>query len=198
VETLFLGGAAAIRRETLRPIADFMRGRDQRNVELLDVACGTGRLLREVRLNWPGMRLTGVDLSHPYLDEGRRHFGGLRPSTWIAAAAECLPLPGNSVRIATATYLFHELPADVRRKVTGEIVRVLRPGGLFVFLDSLQLGDRPDWDGVLENFPSRFHEPFYRQYLREDLAALFRDAGLQVESSWASYLSKVMVCRKPA
>ena len=48
--------------------------------------------------------------------------------------------------------------------MTAEIARVLKPGGLFVFLDSLQMGDKPGWDGLLEGFPHRFHEPYYRHY----------------------------------
>ena len=54
VETLFMGAAGPMRRTALRPIAEFMRGRDQRSVTLLDVACGTGRFLRQVRLAYPG------------------------------------------------------------------------------------------------------------------------------------------------
>ena len=56
----------------LRPIAEFMQGRDQRRVTLLDVACGTGRFLRQVRLAYPAMVLKGVDLSRAYLDEAER------------------------------------------------------------------------------------------------------------------------------
>ena len=63
VEALFLGGAALMRREALRPIAAALRGRDQRRLRLLDVACGTGRFLRDVRLAWPALQLTGLDLS---------------------------------------------------------------------------------------------------------------------------------------
>lgn len=42
VETLFMGAAGAMRRAALLPIADHMRGHDQRRMSLVDVACGTG------------------------------------------------------------------------------------------------------------------------------------------------------------
>ena len=80
-----------------------------------------------------------------------------------------MPLPDASADIVTSTFLYHELPPEVRRQVTAEIARVLKPGGLFVFLDSLQMGDRPGWDGLLESFPTRFHEPYYRSYAIDDL-----------------------------
>jgi SAM-dependent methyltransferase len=92
--------------------------------------------------------------------------------------------------------LFHELPPEVRRQVTAEIARVLKPGGLFVFLDSLQMGDKPGWDGLLEAFPHRFHEPYYRSYATSDLEAIFCDAGLAPESMSTPYLAKLMARRK--
>lgn len=196
VETLFLGGAAPMRREALRPIAEFMRGRDQRQIALLDVACGTGRFLRDVRLTYPAMRLSGLDLSASYLDEARRHMGDLRPADWITGNAEQIPLPTESQDIATTIFLFHELPPDVRRRVAAEMARVLKPGGILVFIDSLQMGDRPGWDGLLEAFPQRFHEPYYRNYAIDDLDGLFTAAGLQLQQARTSFFSKVMICRK--
>ena len=92
-----------------------------------------------------------------------------------------MPLADASVDIVTSIFLFHELPPDVRRQVTAEIARVLKPGGLFVFLDSLQMGDKPGWDGLLEAFPHRFHEPYFRRYAVDDLEGMFSAAGLAPE-----------------
>lgn len=196
VEILFMGAAAPMRRAALRPIAEFMRGRDQRSMTLVDVACGTGRFLRQVRLCYPALKLTGLDLSRPYLDEARRHLRGLRAAELIEASAEHMPLADASVDIVTSVFLFHELPPDVRRQVASDVARILRPGGLFVFLDSLQMGDRPQWDGLLEAFPARFHEPYYHQYATEDLGRLFTDRGLAPYMTTTAFLSKLIVCRK--
>ncbi len=192
VETLFYGAASAMRRAGLRPIAEYVRGRDQRQLSLVDVACGTGRLLRDIRLAFPAMQLSGVDLSAAYLEEARRHMGRLRPVHLKHANAEALPFDTASQDIVVCVFLFHELPPDVRRVVTAEIARVLKPGGLFVFIDSLQMGDRPGWDGLLEAFPVRFHEPYYRSYAVDDLEALFSGAGLAPVSTDLAFLAKVM------
>lgn len=197
VETLFRGTAQAMRRQALAPIADFMLGRDQRQVRLLDVACGTGRFLREVRSTYPAMQLTGLDLSRAYLDEAKRYLQGLRPAQWLEANAESIPLADGSQDIVTTIFLFHELPPDVRRKVIAEMSRVLSPGGLLVFIDSLQMGDRQGgWDGFLEAFPERFHEPYYRHYIIDDLDGAFQSAGLAAVATWPVFLSKIMVRRK--
>lgn len=196
VETLFQGSTAAMRRASLRPIAEFLRGRDQRTARLLDVACGTGRFLRQLRLAFPAIGLTGLDLSQAYLDEAQSHLAGLRPANLIAANAEVMPLADASQDVVTSIFLFHELPPEVRARVMAEITRVLKPGGLFVFVDSLQLGDVPGWDGLLEAFPVRFHEPYYRSYLVEPLPDLFARAGLVRETSFTAFFSKVEVWRR--
>lgn len=196
VETLFYGSAAAMRRAALRPIAAHVAGRDQRQMALLDVACGTGRLLRDIRRTYPAMTLAGVDLSSAYLKEAEEHLSGLRRVTFARAKAEALPCLDQSQDIVTSVFLFHELPPEVRRQVATEVARVLKPGGLFVFIDSLQMGDRPDWDGLLEAFPVRFHEPFYRHYAIDDLEAVFTEAGLEPVETEHVFLSKMMVRRK--
>jgi ubiquinone/menaquinone biosynthesis C-methylase UbiE len=196
VETLFMGAAGPMRRAALTPIAEFLRGRDQRQMTLVDVACGTGRFLHQVRLAFPALQLKGLDLSRPYLDEAARNLKGLRGAELIEAAAETMPLADASVDVATSIFLYHELPPEVRRQVTAEIARVLKPGGLFVFIDSLQMGDKPGWDGLLEAFPQRFHEPYYRHYAIDDLDGMFSAAGLDLRSQSLPFLGKLMVREK--
>jgi ubiquinone/menaquinone biosynthesis C-methylase UbiE len=164
VETLFMGAAGPMRRRALGAVADAIHGRDQRQLKLLDVACGTGRFLRQLRLAFPRLELTGLDLSQAYLDEGRSQFLSLKGATWLAANAEAIPQPDASQDIVSCIFLFHELPPEVRRRVASEMARVLNPGGRLVFMDSLQMGDKPSWDGLLEAFPVRFHEPYFRHY----------------------------------
>lgn len=197
VETLFHGSAAAMRRAAVWPIAEYVRTRDQRRLSLLDVACGTGRLLRQLRLAYPAMRLTGLDLSSPYLAEAKRHLGRLRPVRWLEANAEAIPLADASQDVVTTVFLFHELPPDVRRTVAREMARVLKPGGRLVFVDSVQMGDKPGWDGMIEAFPVRFHEPYYRHYAIDDLGALFKAVGLVPVSSDIAFMAKVMTWEKP-
>ena len=196
VETLFYGTANAMRRAALPYIVDEIHGRDQRRLRLVDVACGTGRFLRQLRLAYPALDLSGLDLSQAYLDEAARHLDGLRSVHWLRGNAEAMPLPSASVDIVTSFYLFHELPPEVRRTVAAEIARILKPGGLLVFVDSLQKGDRPGWDGLLDMFPVRFHEPYYRHYTIDDLDGAFASAGLEPHAVSLAFLSKVIVRRK--
>jgi ubiquinone/menaquinone biosynthesis C-methylase UbiE len=197
VEVLFSGTANAMRRQCLVPIASFLRHKDQRRLALLDVACGTGRFLRFVKQAFPRLAVTGSDLSEAYLEEARDH---LRPyrAEFKAGQAEALLLPDASFDIVTSIFLFHEVPPTIRRAIARECARVLKPGGLLVFMDSLQPGDMPEVDAMLEAFPTNFHEPYYPSYLREDLKVIFGEAGFEGLRAEPVFLSKLVTARKPA
>ncbi len=198
VEVLFSGTANAMRRHCLVPLAEYLEGRDQRRVKLLDVACGTGRFLRSVMEAWPRLTAQGCDLSEAYVAEARRHLRRHPRAALHVANAEKLPFDDESFDVVTSIFLFHELPPQVRRTVASEFARVLKSQGRLVFMDSLQIGDIPDYDGLLEAFPERFHEPYYESYAREDLVGLFADAGLDVVETRPVFLSKLVVAEKGA
>ena len=63
--------------------------------------------------------------------------------------------------------------------------------------DSLQPVDAPELSFFLERFPADMHEPFYRDYLRDDLAEGLREAGLEVQGTERAFLSKVVSARRP-
>ncbi len=198
VEVLFNGGADVMRRQALVPIADYLRGRRIRSERLLDVACGTGRFLALIKRNYPRLPVTGIDLSAPYLRHAERELARWSWVELIEGGAEALPFADATFGLVTCVYLFHELPRAVRRQVAAEMSRLLRPGGRLVFVDLFQLGDEPKFDGLLELFPLAYHEPYYADFVRHDLTALFADAGLQAVHVERAHMSKILVLAKPA
>lgn len=198
VEVLFGGGAAAMRRQALVPLRTALAelAPSRRNTaRLLDLACGTGSFLREVKANWPRLRVTGLDLSPHYLAVARRALAAWSRTRFQEGAAEAMPFADGEFDIVTCIYLFHELPPRVRRAVAGEIRRVLRPGGTVILVDSLQLGDEPDYEAMLDTFPVGFHEPFYASYIREDLDRLM-SPGFTPAGRFPAYFSKVLSYRR--
>ena len=197
VETLFAGTADAMRRQALVPIAEFLKGRDQRRLNLLDVATGTGRFLTFVKDNWPKLNTTALDLSPAYIEQARKTLKPWRDVKFLEVNAEKIPLDNASQDIVTATYLFHELPPKIRPIVAKEIARVLKPGGIFVMVDSIQPGDTPGFEALTEFFPQAFHEPYFESYLEWNVTHAFEGAGLSKQSETAAFLSKVVAFNRP-
>jgi ubiquinone/menaquinone biosynthesis C-methylase UbiE len=197
VEVLFNGAANATRRQALPPVHEVLAGRDQRDLRLLDAGCGTGRFLEFVKQAWPRLPAVGLDLSEAYLKEARRHLKRWSRLNFVAGNSESIPLPDASQDVVTSIFTFHELPPNARRNSFREFARVLKPGGRLVLVDSIQRGDKPDYDGLLELFPQSYHEPYYSTYIDEDFGAIGRACGLAYTHDVKAFISKVMVFDKP-
>ena len=205
-ETLFVGRQDAMQRSTLVPMSEFMKERDPSQTKVLEMAAGTGRFATFVKDNYPDLDLTVSDMSPFYLEEARknlRYWKRQRAAnttlpgvdgngvTFVQAAAESLPFEDESFDMIYCVYLFHELPCESRKLVAKEMARLLRPGGMVILTDSVQTGDRPTYDGNLQNF-GNFNEPYYRDYLREDLGSLFEDEGFATDLKVVSSTTKAL------
>ncbi|CAN5371804.1 class I SAM-dependent methyltransferase [soil metagenome] len=193
VEALFSGAAGAMRRRALSLLAQHWRGQDQRGMKLVDIACGSGSFLCDLKGAFPRAAIGGLDLSRAYLAAARSRSG----CGGVQANAETLPFAEASLDAVTCVYLFHELPPRVRPLVAAEIARVLKPGGVLAFADSVQPADEPDLSRLLEAFPAYFHEPYYSTYAATDLPALFGVAGLAVVGRDQAFLTKALLLQKP-
>ncbi|HEX3429363.1 MAG TPA: class I SAM-dependent methyltransferase [Rhizomicrobium sp.] len=198
VEALFGGTADAMRRRAWVPIARFLRTHNPKRTILLDIGAGTGGFLAFVKRASPDLKLIALDLSKPYLARAGKRLSGSHSVKFVAAPAEKMPLADNSVDAAISIYLFHELPPQIRMKVAREIARVLKSGGIFVLAETIQYGDLPDCDGLIATFPDLLHEPYYDSFARQDLAALFAPAGLELVETDVAYLTKISVFQKNA
>jgi ubiquinone/menaquinone biosynthesis C-methylase UbiE len=208
-ETLFLGRQDSMQRQTLVPLKKYFA--DESPKTILEVACGTGRYATFARDNFPTSNMTLVDLSPFYLEKARenekywRSYRGEQamkiatgreteaPDTtrFAQANAEKLPFPDNSFDAVTSIYLFHELPHEARVNAAAEMTRVCKPGGMVVFSDSLQKGDRPLLYAETSRADfSQLNEPHYASYLQEDLAALFEKPGLKCDEKYMNSRTK--------
>jgi ubiquinone/menaquinone biosynthesis C-methylase UbiE len=200
VEILFNGTADPMRRRILAPlksgltmVESGLRGK------ILDIACGTGRTLSMIRDTLPKASLYGVDLSPTYLRKANDLLvekPGVIPQL-LQANAEALPFVDNYFEATVSVFLFHELPADARQNVINEAYRVTKPGGTLIICDSIQMEDSPEFKVAMENFPTMFHEPYYRHYTTDDLNARLAAAGFEQVTNQVYFMSKYWVCRKP-
>jgi ubiquinone/menaquinone biosynthesis C-methylase UbiE len=197
VELLFRGTADVMRRQIIPPVTRAVRAAGGAGrLRLLDVACGTGRTLHQLAVAHPDLRLYGVDLSPAYVRLARRRLAEVAEAALAVENAEALPFADAAFDVVTSVYLFHELPRNTRRAVAREMFRVVRPGGLVVLEDSAQLAESREIAGALRAFPTEFHEPFFDDYLEDDLAGVLAEAGFTIESVEPHLVAKVVVARR--
>lgn len=138
--------------------------KDQNPAVILDVGCGTGRLLRKAKGQWPNACLIGVDASEKMIEQATQL---TKETKFHVAMAEALPLPDASVDLAFSTLSFHHWTNQA--KGISEIARVLRSQGSFILADITI----PGWMSYfVKNF--RHNSP-------SNVRKMFTVAGLTVE-----------------
>ncbi|MGP1386709.1 MAG: class I SAM-dependent methyltransferase [Thainema sp.] len=202
VELLFGGSADPMRRRILAPLKQGLQQFSDvpaHQQKVLDVACGTGRTLRMLRSMLPQASLYGTDLSAAYLRKANQQLSELSNELpqIVCANAERLPFLDNYFHGITCVFLFHELPPQARQNVIEEAFRVVQPGGTFVICDSIQTDDSPELVTAMENFPAIFHEPYYANYVQDDLTDRLTKVGFVNISTETHLLSKYWIAHKP-
>ncbi|WP_254567033.1 class I SAM-dependent methyltransferase [Oscillatoria sp. HE19RPO] len=156
-------------------LLDYLQLPDHPNV--LDLGCGTGRLLDRLAEEFPTLRGTGFDLSPEMIRQARqtkrdRH----RPRLiFIQGNAEQLPFTDQQFDTVFNTISFLHYPNP--SQVLSEINRVLSPGGNYYLVDFTTPGKTGS--GVLGTSPTNLH--LYPLERREQLGT---EAGLQC---WGHY-----------
>jgi ubiquinone/menaquinone biosynthesis C-methylase UbiE len=209
VEILFGGSADAMRRRILAPLRQALQEQHRETTQaeqpvsppkVLDVACGTARTLKMMREVFPHVSLFGLDLSPAYLRKANQLLSetpGTLPQL-VQGQAEAMPYRDNYFDALTCVFLFHELPGPVRQQVIDEAFRVTQPGGTFIICDSIQMIDTPELEPIMSNFPAQFHEPYYRDYTRDNLSDRLAQAGFTEIATQVHFVSKYWVAKKPA
>jgi len=197
VEILFSGAADAMRRLILPMLKAHFPYTQGEGLHFLEVAAGTGRLTRFVKLVFPKAKVTVMDVSHPYLKKAQQNLAKFERIDFVQADAANLPFKDEQFDAVYSCFLFHELPLNERKRVLQEGLRTLKPGGFYGFVDSVQSEDKKDFEWALKQFPVDFHEPFYKNYIQNPMEGLFKATGFQDVQTEIGFFSKAVGAHKP-
>ena len=202
VEILFNGTADSMRRRVLAPLKRGLKSflsEDSKKVKVLDVATGTGRTLQQIQSALPEIELYGIDLSGSYLKQASKYLSS-RSGDLVQLTkgnAENMPYSSSNFQALTCVFLLHELPRDARQNVLNECFRLLEPGGTLVLADSIQIEDSPKFISIMENFHKIFHEPYYRDYIIDNISLRLEESGFTSITSESHFMTKVWKAIKP-
>ncbi len=167
---------------TAGPIADgaalemiVAAARPGRDDTVLDLACGGGLVVCAFA---PHVRhATGIDLTPAMLDRARRLAAerGLTNVTWQEGDVNPLPYPDGAFDIVVTRFAMHHFldPQAVFR----EMVRVARPGGRIVVVDTCASADPRK--AAAFNRLEKLRDPSHARSLTlSELEGFYRDAGL--------------------
>lgn len=140
-----------------------------RPTAILDVGCGTGRLLRTAGERFPGARLEGVDAAEGMIEQARASAGPAGAINFQLATAEHLPFPGAQFDLVFSTMTFHHWAGQ--RRGVAEIERVMTPEGRWILADFVPTG-------LLRYFRRLFRMNRFLE--KEELEAMLASAGLRV------------------
>lgn len=144
---------------------------------ILDIGCGTGKLLERLSVRFPGATLTGVDASDGMI---KRAAVRLPNAVVRHATAENLPFEDESFDLVTSTISFHHWSDQA--KGLREVSRVLRASGRFILAD---LADLPWW--------LAWHRNDGHFLSCGDRHRALADAGQEVTRSYRHFLGIVRV-----
>jgi demethylmenaquinone methyltransferase/2-methoxy-6-polyprenyl-1,4-benzoquinol methylase len=115
---------------------------------VLDIGCGTGDLTINIaRQAKKNTEITGLDYSLPMLEKARRkalRAGVEKQAGFIEGDASNLPFPDVHFDVAAISFAFRNLTYKnpVGASHLAEVLRVLKPGGRYVIVESSQPENR--------------------------------------------------------
>ena len=118
-----------------RPVVDAVCSGRVTPRRVVDLGCGTGRLLEALLPRLTAAELIGVDPAEGMIAVARTRFAAEPRVRLEVATADHLPLADASVDVATTTMSFHHW--DHQDAALREVVRVLAPAGRLLLADVL-------------------------------------------------------------
>lgn len=159
------------------------RLQDKKYNDILEIACGTGRVTKHLAISVKHDTITATDLNPDMIAIAKERVAD-KKIKWMAADAMELPFDDNSFDLVVLQFgimFFHD-----RSKGLSEAYRVLRPGGRLIFNTWDKTENVPAiYDGrkVIESYfegdPPKFYSIPFSMYDEKELKELPTNAGFK-------------------
>src|SRR5678816_2698583 len=108
----------------------------ERDHNILDIGCGTGTLVVNLKRQYGSAQVVGLDPDQKALRRARIKAARTSVSVQLDQGfADQLPYEKESFDHIFSSFMFHHLNEQERENMLREVLRVLKPAGLFHLVD---------------------------------------------------------------
>jgi SAM-dependent methyltransferase len=151
-DEFFQSGERTVAEEISTDMINICQGKDPRQMRVLEIGCGAGRVTRALAGIFGEVH--GVDVSGEMITRAKQALAD-RPNAFVYQnnGKDLSVVPGGSYDFAFSTIVFQHIPSrEVIYSYVQEVNRLLRPGALFKFQvqgdSSMQTLPDDTWLGV--------------------------------------------------
>jgi ubiquinone/menaquinone biosynthesis C-methylase UbiE len=148
-EEFFASGGVNTRDQILNDMGNICRGLDPKQMVILEIGCGVGRMTRHLA-NIFG-RVEGVDVSGEMIAQARTNLADLtNVGLHETSGADLSPFPDSHFDFVFSFIVFQHIPLrEAVVEYLEEVHRTIKPGRLFKFqVQGVQLEQTDTWLGV--------------------------------------------------
>ena len=157
-------------------------------INVLDIGCGTGRLLERLKRKFPLIKIHAIDISKAMVTVVKRKFKRVDARV---GSAEDLPWKKNNFDVITNSISFHHYKNP--NKALSEAYRVLKPRGKFFLMD---INPASKITRFLANFIAKYfiqdgHKSFYT---KKEVYEFFQEEGFtNIKQVGAGFISRSVI-----
>ncbi len=144
--------------------------------KILDLCCGKGQTTKF--LVQYSQQVTGLDISPTALNQAKKN---VPQATYVESLAQKMPFDDRTFDLVHTSVALHEMTTKELAEIFKEVYRVLKPNGIFTFIDLHQPHNKLFVPG-LSIFIWLFETNTARQLLKTDLSKMLSCAGFSLVS----------------
>ena len=140
----------------------------QNNLSILDLGCGTGQLLLELKNKFTKAKLFGLDNNESMLKVAKSKLKNVK---LIKSSSDKIPLKNNSIDYVISTEAFHHFPEP--EKTLLEMKRILKNNGKIIIIDI-------NFGRIISHIFHKLEPGNYWIYSKKDFKRLFKKTNLKL------------------
>jgi ubiquinone/menaquinone biosynthesis C-methylase UbiE len=166
-----VGGETRFRNLALNGITSLT---NHQSVKILDLCCGAGQTTQF--LTRYSDQVTGLDISPLAIERAKKN---VPQANYIISPAEKMAIADAQFDLVHTSAALHEMTPSQLRQIFQEVYRVLKPGGIFTFID-LHQPTNPLFIPSIYTFMFLFETDTAWTMIKADLAQQLTETGFQL------------------